>query len=106
MVCLKAMPLVSVDGQATPERIYQVLGQRRRRAPAVPHLARAQTSFVGRAQELATLHAVWAHVTRGQGHVVSVVGEAGMGKSRLVAEFRGSLRSDTAHVCPGALRVL
>ena len=93
MVCLKAMPLVSVDGQATPERIYQVLGQHRRRAPAVPHLARARTPFVGRAQELATLHTVWEHVTKGQGHVVSVVGEAGMGKSRLVAEFRGSLRS-------------
>jgi predicted ATPase/DNA-binding winged helix-turn-helix (wHTH) protein/class 3 adenylate cyclase len=94
MVRLKAMPLVSVDGQANPERIYQVLGQHMRRAPAVPHLARARTAFVGRAQELATLHAVWAHVTEGQGHVVSVVGEAGMGKSRLVAEFRGSLCSE------------
>jgi len=93
MVCLKAMPMVSVDGQATPERIYQILGQHRRHAPAVPHLARARTSFVGRVQELATLHAVWAHVTKGQGHVVSVVGEAGMGKSRLVAEFRANLRS-------------
>jgi class 3 adenylate cyclase/predicted ATPase len=91
MVCLKAVPLVSVDGQATPESIYQILGQRGRRTPAVPHLARARIPFVGRAQELATLHAVWAHVTKGQGHVVNVVGEAGMGKSRLVAEFRGSL---------------
>ena len=94
LVGLKAMPLVSVDGQATPERIYQVLGQHMRRASAVPHLARAQTSFVGRAQELASLHAVWTHVTKGQGQVVSVVGEAGMGKSRLVAEFRASLRSE------------
>ncbi|HSX79714.1 MAG TPA: AAA family ATPase, partial [Candidatus Saccharimonadia bacterium] len=49
---------------------------------------------MGRARELATLHAVWAHVTTGQGHVVGVVGEPGMGKSRLVAEFRRSLRSE------------
>src|SRR5262249_58996739 len=53
-----------------------------------------RTPFVGRAQELATLHAVWADVTQGQGHVVGVVGESGMGKSRLVAEFRRSLRHE------------
>jgi predicted ATPase/class 3 adenylate cyclase len=94
MVRLKTMPLMSVDGHATPARIYQVLGQHMRHGPAVSRLMRTQTSFVGRAQELDTLHAVWTHVTKGQGHVVSVVGEAGMGKSRLVAEFRTSLRSE------------
>ena len=94
MVRLTALPLVSGEGHATPERIYQVLGQHRRRAPGVPHLAYAQTSFVGRAQELTTLHAVWATVTKGEAQVVSVVGEAGMGKSRLVAEFRARLSSE------------
>jgi len=94
VVRLKAMPLVPVDGQATSERIYKVVRQRRRRTPAVPHTARTSTPFVGRAQELATLHAIWTHVTKGQGHVVGVVGESGMGKSRLVAEFRRSLRSE------------
>jgi len=94
VVRLKAMPLVPVDGQATSGRIYKVVRQRRRRTPAVPHTARTGTPFVGRAQELATLHAIWTHVTKGQGHVVGVVGESGMGKSRLVAEFRRSLRSE------------
>jgi len=94
VVRLKAMPLGPVDGPAPPERIYKVLGQRRRRPLAVPHTARTGTPFVGRAQELATLHALWTHVTKGQGHVVGVVGESGMGKSRLVAEFRRSLRSE------------
>jgi predicted ATPase len=88
------MPLVPVDGQATSGRIYKVVKQRRRRTPAVPHTAHTGTPFVGRAQELATLHALWTHVTKGQGHVVGVVGESGMGKSRLVAEFRRSLRSE------------
>ena len=91
---LEAMPLVSVEGQSTCGRIYKVLGQRMRRVPAVPHPAQVGTPFVGRVRELATLHAIWAHVTRGQGQVVGVVGDAGMGKSRLVAEFRRSLRSE------------
>src|SRR5205823_2848333 len=94
VVRLKAIPLVSVGGPLTSGRIYKVLGQHMRRVPAVPHTVRAGTPFVGRARELATLHAVWTHVTKGQGHVVGVVGESGMGKSRLVAEFRRSLRSE------------
>jgi tetratricopeptide (TPR) repeat protein len=48
--------------------------------------------MVGRARELAMLHAVWAHVVQGHGRVVSIVGEAGMGKSRLVTAWRVSLR--------------
>jgi predicted ATPase len=94
VVRLKTMPLAAVDGQATLGRIYKILGQRIRRAPVVPHTARAGTPFVGRARELATLRAVWTHVTKGQGHVVGVVGESGLGKSRLVAEFRRSLRHE------------
>src|SRR3989454_570594 len=88
------MALESVDGPATLGRIYKVVGQRRWCASAVPPTARTGTPLVGRAQELATLHAVWADVTKGQGHVVGVVGEAGMGKSRLVAAFRAGLRHE------------
>jgi DNA-binding winged helix-turn-helix (wHTH) protein/class 3 adenylate cyclase/tetratricopeptide (TPR) repeat protein len=94
VVRLKAMPLLAVDGQLTLGRIYRVLGERLRHPPAVPRTARAGMPYVGRERELAMLHAVWAQVTRGQGHVVGVVGECGMGKSRLVAEFRHSLRSE------------
>jgi DNA-binding winged helix-turn-helix (wHTH) protein/predicted ATPase len=94
VVRLEAMPQVSMPGLATRERIYKILGQRLRHTPAGPHAARAGAPFVGRARELATLHAIWAHVTSGQGQVVSVVGECGMGKSRLVAEFRRSLRGE------------
>jgi predicted ATPase/DNA-binding winged helix-turn-helix (wHTH) protein/class 3 adenylate cyclase len=93
-VRLQALPLMAMDGPSTLGTIYKILGQRARRPPAVPHIARGRMPFVGRARELATLHDVWAHVTKGQGHVVSVVGESGMGKSRLVAAFRCSLRGE------------
>lgn len=95
---LKARSVVPAHGESTPQNIYQLLGQRLRYTPAVARVARVETPFVGRTRELATLHTVWTQVTRGQGQVVSVMGEAGMGKSRLVAAFCSSLRG-APHTC-------
>jgi predicted ATPase len=47
--------------------------------------------FVGREREFTTLHALLAQVETGRGQVVGVVGEPGIGKSRLLYEFRQSL---------------
>src|SRR5262249_25755229 len=47
--------------------------------------------FVGRERELAALHALLSQVETGRGQVVGVVGEPGIGKSRLIYEFRHSL---------------
>ncbi len=46
------------------------------------------TRLVGRHQELALLEGRWVAAARGLGHAVGIVGEAGVGKSRLVHEFR------------------
>ena len=51
----------------------------------------ARRPFLGRARELAALHAMLVHVEDGRGQVVGIVGEPGMGKSRLLAEWRQSL---------------
>jgi len=47
--------------------------------------------FVGRQQELALLGNRLESARRGQGHVVGIVGDAGIGKSRLLFEFRQGL---------------
>jgi transcriptional regulator with AAA-type ATPase domain/tetratricopeptide (TPR) repeat protein len=44
--------------------------------------------LVGRHQELALLEGRWVAAARGLGHAVGIVGDAGVGKSRLVHEFR------------------
>jgi predicted ATPase len=49
---------------------------------------------MGRARGLAPLEAILAQVEGGRGQVVGIVGEPGMGKSRLLAEWRQAL---TAH---------
>jgi class 3 adenylate cyclase/tetratricopeptide (TPR) repeat protein len=46
------------------------------------------TPYIGRERELRTLEAAWAETQQGAGRVVVVLGEAGIGKSRLVHHFR------------------
>jgi class 3 adenylate cyclase len=59
--------------------------------------ARGLTPFVGREEEFATLLRRWERTREGEGQMVLVVGEAGIGKSRLVAEFHERIR-ETPHI--------
>ena len=54
------------------------------------------TPFVGREDELRMLRTRWERVRDGEGHVVMITGDPGIGKSRLVDHFRG-LISETPH---------
>ena len=58
--------------------------------------ARALTPLVGREEELDLLRRRWERAARGEGQFVQIVGEPGIGKSRLVAEFRLRL-GETPH---------
>lgn len=57
--------------------------------------------FIGREAVLASFAHVFAQITRGQGHTVLVCGEAGIGKSRLVAEVTARLGPEQAQVLRG-----
>jgi class 3 adenylate cyclase/tetratricopeptide (TPR) repeat protein len=80
---------IDVPGQHEPIVVYAV------REPEQPLMAwpgvRPVSRFVGRKRELAMLHALLAQVENGQGQVIGIVGEPGMGKSRLLYEFRQRL---------------
>ena len=69
------------------------------RAPA-PHLA-TDTPLIGRDQEMARLRAVLAEAVSGQGRVIAVVGEAGVGKTRLVAELAAEVHQVSGRVLIG-----
>lgn len=56
---------------------------------------RQLSQFVGREQELALLHERLAQALEGQGQVVSLIGEPGIGKSRLLYEFQHQRRGQT-----------
>jgi predicted ATPase len=91
-VCLEACPPTSSRGPTTPTA-YKVLGLGPHRSPLPTHAGRPLSPFVGRQLELATLRALLWRVEGRQGQVVGIVGEPGMGKTRLVHEFWQSLGS-------------
>jgi class 3 adenylate cyclase/tetratricopeptide (TPR) repeat protein len=84
------LPPLSLKGFAPPVIAYRVSGLRGTgsRARGIPGLA---SPVVGRDGELAALRACVEDLRRGRGQVVSIIGEAGIGKSRLKIETRESL---------------
>ena len=75
----------------TPVRAYEVLRPRGRRSRLDAAIERGLTPLVGRERELETLHERFREMRTGRGQVVFLAGEAGIGKSRLLLEFRRSL---------------
>ena len=61
------------------------------RAGVPRRLSRTLTPLVGRCQELDLLHERLRHVEEGQGQVVAIIGEPGIGKSRVLHEFRNRM---------------
>ncbi|MBI3796070.1 MAG: AAA family ATPase [Deltaproteobacteria bacterium] len=74
-----------------PVRAFEALRPRGRRARLDVAVERGLTSLVGRERELGTLLDLFRQVKSGQGQVVFVAGEAGIGKSRLLLEFHRAL---------------
>ena len=83
---------IKPKGLAEPVEVYEVTGAStiRRRLDAAR--ARGLTPFVGRDAELDQLHKDQDQAAVGRGRIVAVVGEAGIGKSRLFYEFTHSHR--------------
>jgi class 3 adenylate cyclase/tetratricopeptide (TPR) repeat protein len=76
-----------IKGLADPVRVLELEGVGQLRTRLDLSRARGFSKFVGRNDEMAVLEAVLERAASGQGQVVGVVGEAGVGKSRLCSEF-------------------
>lgn len=81
-----------IRGSTEPMEIYR-LGpiQHNGRLHHGGEQARGRPGLVGRSEELAVLSTLTRRLVAGHGGVVSIVGDAGLGKSRLVAEFRAEV---------------
>jgi class 3 adenylate cyclase len=80
----------SVKGLEAPVEVYEVIGAGIVRSRFHAVATRGLTRFVGRDAELDQLRQALEQARRGHGQVVAVVGEPGVGKSRLFWEFAHS----------------
>jgi class 3 adenylate cyclase/tetratricopeptide (TPR) repeat protein len=86
-------PLV-LKGKADPITAYRLIEVSQARAALRPSTAARSTTFVNRQNDLTLLNDFLRQVERGHRQVVDIVGEPGIGKSRLLAEFRRQLAGE------------
>jgi tetratricopeptide (TPR) repeat protein len=86
LVRVAALGPVPVIGLDTPVDVFELVGVSALRGRLQARVAGGLTPFIGRGPELATLYQTLERVLAGHGQVAAVVGEAGVGKSRLVYE--------------------
>ncbi|MGA2467478.1 MAG: adenylate/guanylate cyclase domain-containing protein, partial [Thermodesulfobacteriota bacterium] len=88
---------IPLKGKAQPQHLYRLISDLPdMRTRFAVGLAKGVTDLVGRRPEMEALRSVYERVKGSEAQVVDVVGEAGVGKSRLVYEFQKVLGPDEA----------
>jgi len=83
-----------LKGIEHPVQLYRAIQPTAVRRRTHRAAARSVTPFVGREDDIRLLLSRWERAREGQGQLVLVIGEPGIGKSRLVEEFRAHIRDD------------
>jgi class 3 adenylate cyclase/tetratricopeptide (TPR) repeat protein len=86
---VKSLGLTDVKGLSAPIETFELRAQTGIQTRWEVSASRTLTRFVGRETEMAGLKPVLELAGAGKGQIAAIVGEAGMGKSRLVHEFIG-----------------
>src|SRR5213594_378683 len=89
---VKPLGPVPVRGVTDPVEVYEATGAGTVRTRLQAAVRRGLTPFIGREAELEQLHRAQQLAVNGHGQVAAIVGEAGVGKSRLAYEFIHSYR--------------
>src|SRR5262249_20278838 len=84
----KALGAAQIKGVEAPLQVYEVLGAGPLRTKLQVAARRGLTRFVGRQSEMEQLLRALDHAKAGHGQIVGVMGEPGLGKSRLLYEFK------------------
>jgi class 3 adenylate cyclase/tetratricopeptide (TPR) repeat protein len=79
---------IKVKGVTQPVLVYELRGRGKAQTRLEAATLAGLTRFVGREQEMRAVEERFAEADAGQGQVVSIVGDPGIGKSRVLMEFR------------------
>jgi len=87
------MEPTTVKGKAEPIRPYKVLSPKE--DPTKTHrLSGMRAELIGRKVEMAQLQEAVSNLKQGKGSIFSIVGDAGMGKSRLIEDFKATINPE------------
>jgi len=89
----EALPPIQVKGKAEPVVVHRLISLKAVPGP-VRGIAGLRSPLVGRDAEMQRLQSALRDLSAGKGGVIAITGEAGLGKSRLVAELRRSPPAD------------
>lgn len=97
---LKDLGEIAVKGKTEPVHVFEVVNQRAAFSSG-RGIQGLTSTLVGREHELAELRTALEQLGAGHGQIVFVLGEAGIGKSRLVEEARGTMNSASVRFLEG-----
>jgi class 3 adenylate cyclase/tetratricopeptide (TPR) repeat protein len=90
-----------IKGKEEPVKVYQVIAPSTRRTRFDVSAERGLTPFIGRERELELLLDGFERAKAGKGQAFSIISEAGVGKSRLLYEFRKAVANEDATFLEG-----
>jgi class 3 adenylate cyclase/tetratricopeptide (TPR) repeat protein len=90
----EALGAKHVKGKEKPMKVYQVIAPSTRRTRFDVSAERGLTRFTGRERELELIMDSFRRAKASRGQAISLVGEAGVGKSRLLYEFRKAIGNE------------
>ena len=98
---IEALGEKKVKGKEEPIRVYQVIAPSTRRTKFDVSAERGLTPFIGRERELELLLDGFQRAKLGKGQAFSIISEAGIGKSRLLYEFRKAVANEDVNFLEG-----
>ncbi len=90
-----------VKGKKEPVKVYQVIAPSTRRTKFDVSAERGLTPFIGREHELELLLDGFQRAKLGKGQAFSIIADAGVGKSRLLYEFRKAVANEDVNFLEG-----
>ena len=85
---LRSLGKVEVKGKAEPQEVFELIKPCDTSTRSSMRAARGMSRFVGRKSAVKRLLAAYEEASTGAGRIVAITGEPGVGKSRLLLEFR------------------
>lgn len=98
---LEALGPVTLKGKKEAQNTHRLMDSTSVKTRFEEAVSKGLVRFVGRKNSMATLRNTWNRAAQGSGRVLGIMGEPGVGKSRLLLEFKKSLVDDDIQFLEG-----